>query len=177
MCPLFPASSAKAPATREGKARKGRREPDLLSFRIRLFETNFLGPQGCLNKKHTCGEPTAGVAHTFPGGIQGPGRGVTAHQRAPPEKATGPARLAHPGFGLEHPGNGPKTGKQVEAPTGNAGGEPAEELYESHLKTMNNVSLGMVDRSDIFYKTIQAELSTATGDLTSIVDVGNVQRQ
>ena len=106
MCPLFPASSAKAPATREGKARKGRREPDLLSFRIRLFETNFLGPQGCLNKKHTCGEPTAGVAHTFPGGIQGPGRGVTAHQRAPPEKATGPARLAHPGFGLEHPGNG-----------------------------------------------------------------------
>ena len=86
---------------REGKARKGRREPDFLSFRIRLFETNFLGPQGCLNKKHTCGEPTAGVAHTFPGGIQGPGRGVTAHQRAPPEKATGPARLAHPGFGLE----------------------------------------------------------------------------
>ena len=67
--------------------------------------------------------------------------------------------------------------EQVEAPTGNAGGEPAEELYESHLKTMNNVSLGMVDRSDIFYKTIQAELSTATGDLTSIVDVGNVQRQ
>ena len=57
-----------------------------------------------MNKKHTCGEPTAGVAHTFPGGIQGPGRGVTAHQRAPPEKATGPARLAHPGFGLEHPG-------------------------------------------------------------------------
>ena len=113
MCPLFPASSAKAPATREGKARKGRREPDLLSFRIRLFETNFLGPQGCLNKKHTCGEPTAGVAHTFPGGIQGPGRGVTAHQRAPPEKATGPARLAHPGFGLEHPGNGPKTGKSL----------------------------------------------------------------
>ena len=113
MCPLFPASSAKAPATREGKARKGRREPDLLSFRIRLFETNFLGPQGCLNKKHTCGEPTAGVAHTFPGGIQGPGRGVTAHQRAPPEKATGPARLAHPGFGLEHPGYGPKTGKSL----------------------------------------------------------------
>ena len=36
---------------------------------------------------------------------------------------------------------------------------------------MNNVSLGMVDRSDIFYKTIQAELSTATGDLTSIVDI------
>ena len=67
--------------------------------------------------------------------------------------------------------------EQVEAPTGNTGGEPAEELYESHLKTMNNVSLGMVDRSDIFYKTIQAELSTATGDLTSIVDVGNVQRQ
>ena len=99
------------------KARKGRREPDLLSLRIRLFETNFLGPQGCLNKKHTCGEPTAGVAHTFPGGIQGPGRGVTAHQRAPPEKATGPARLAHPGFGLEHPGNrygnGPKTGKSL----------------------------------------------------------------
>ena len=61
--------------------------------------------------------------------------------------------------------------EQVEAPTGNAGGEPAEELYESHLKTMNNVSLGMVDRSDIFYKTIQAELSTATGDLTSIVDI------
>ena len=113
MCPLFPASSAKAPATREGKAREGRREPDLLSLRIRLFETNFLGPQGCLNKKHTCGEPTAGVAHTFPGGIQGPGRGVTAHQRAPPEKATGPARLAHPGFGLEHPGNGPKTGKSL----------------------------------------------------------------
>ena len=113
MCPLFPASSAKAPATREGKARKGRREPDLLSLRIRLFETNFFGPQGCLNKKHTCGEPTAGVAHTFPGGIQGPGRGVTAHQRAPPEKATGPARLAHPGFGLEHPGNGPKTGKSL----------------------------------------------------------------
>ena len=53
------------------------------------------------------------VAHTFPGGIQGPGRGVTAHQRAPPEKATGPARLAHPGFGLEHPGNGPKTGKSL----------------------------------------------------------------
>ena len=74
---------------------------------------HFLGPQGCLNKKHTCGEPTAGVAHTFPGGIQGPGRGVTAHQRAPPEKATGPARLAHPGFGLEHPGNGPKTGKSL----------------------------------------------------------------
>ena len=61
--------------------------------------------------------------------------------------------------------------EQVEAPTGNAGGEPAEELYENHLKTMNNVSLGMVDRSDIFYKTIQAELSTATGDLTSIVDI------
>lgn len=113
MCPLFPASSAKAPATREGKAREGLREPGLLSLRIRLFETNFLGPQGCLNKKHTCGEPTAGVAHTFPGGIQGPGRGVTAHQRAPPEKATGPARLAHPGFGLEHPGNGPKTGKSL----------------------------------------------------------------
>ena len=85
----------------------------MLSLRIRLFETNFLGPQGCLNKKHTCGEPTAGVAHTFPGGIQGPGRGVTAHQRAPPEKATGPARLAYPGFGLEHPGNGPKTGKSL----------------------------------------------------------------
>ena len=33
----------------------------MLSLRIRLFETNFLGPQGCLNKKHTCGEPTAGV--------------------------------------------------------------------------------------------------------------------
>ena len=33
------------------------------------------------------------------------------HQR--PEKATGPARLAHPGFGLEHPGNGPKTGKSL----------------------------------------------------------------
>ena len=35
------------------------------------------------------------------------------HARAPPEQATGPARLAHPGFGLEHPGNGPKTGKSL----------------------------------------------------------------
>ena len=93
------------------KSEEGPKGARLAEFPIiRLFETNFLGPQGCLNKKHTCGEPTAGVAHTFPGGIQGPGRGVTAHQRAPPEKATGPARLAHPGFGpgfgLEHPGNG-----------------------------------------------------------------------
>ena len=104
----------KNPAT-EAEREGGSEEPDSLSFRPALpVLLKKLAPSrewNFVEKKLTCGEPTAGVAHTFPGGIQGPGRGVTAHQRAPPEQATGPARLAHPGFGLEHPGYGPKTGK------------------------------------------------------------------
>ena len=60
---------------------------------------------------------------------------------------------------------------EAEAPVGDDGGGSGDDLYENHIKSMNNVSLGTVERSDIYYKTFQAELNTATGTLTDMVDV------
>ena len=60
---------------------------------------------------------------------------------------------------------------EAEEPVGDDGGGSGDDLYENHIKSMNNVSLGTVERSDIFYKTFQAELNTATGTLTDMVDV------
>ena len=94
-----------------------------------------------------------------------------------------------PGFGSESVGNGAHEEKmnqsgesaakalvrggfvEVEEPVGDDGGGSGDDLYENHIKSMNNVSLGTVERSDIYYKTFQAELSTATGTLTDMVDV------
>jgi hypothetical protein len=94
-----------------------------------------------------------------------------------------------PGFGSGSVGNGAHEEKmnqsgesaakalvrggsvEAEEPVGDDGGGSGDDLYENHIKSMNNVSLGTVERSDIYYKTFQAELNTATGTLTDMVDV------